>query len=83
MLTVTIAQFHNQVLVEYEKNVFSEYHNGSSDKNIFGDPTNFVLNDRADKVKEGAVQPSLEYLYEWIKVESREIDVNNDVFISL
>jgi len=68
------AQFHNQVCVEYEKNVFSEYHNSSNGKNIFSDPTNFALIERVDKIKTASSQPSLEYLYEWIKVESREIE---------
>ena len=71
-----IAQFHTQVCVEYEKNIFSEYHNHSNEKNIFSDPTNFVLNERIEKIKGASSQPSLEYLYEWIKVESREIEVN-------
>jgi len=72
----SIAQFHNQVCVEYEKNVFAEYHNSSNGKNIFNDPTNFVMAERVDKIKQASSQPSLEYLYEWIKVESREIEVN-------
>jgi len=56
--------------------VFSEYHNSSNGKNIFSDPTNFALIERVDKIKTASSQPSLEYLYEWIKVESREIEVN-------
>jgi len=68
------ANFHNQVCVEYEKNVFSEYHNHSNNKNVFDDPSNFVLIERVDRIKQASSQPSLEYLYEWIKAESREIE---------
>ncbi len=30
--------------------------------------------ERVDRIKGAATQPSLEYLYEWIKAESREIE---------
>lgn len=70
-----LALFHNNVCLEYEKNVFSEYHNNTAGKNVFTDPNNIVLNEKADKIKAAVHEPSLEYLYEWLKIESREIDV--------
>lgn len=68
------ALFHNNVALEYEKHVFSEYHNNAAGKNVFSDPNNIALNDRADKIKAAVHEPSLEYLYEWLKIESREIE---------
>jgi hypothetical protein len=41
------------------------------------------LNDRADKIKQAVHEPSLEYLYEWIKIESREIEVDNFPLIGI
>ena len=70
------ATFHNQVCTEYEKNVFSEYHNNTSGKNIFTSPANEKIGENVDKIKLASTQPSLEYLYEWIKLESREIEVD-------
>jgi len=68
------ATFHNQVCTEYEKNVFSEYHNNTAGKNIFTCATNENIGENVDKIKLASTQPSLEYLYEWIKIESREIE---------
>ena len=81
LTTNILALFHNNVCLEYEKNVFSEYHNNTPGKNVFSDPNNIALNDRADKLKQAVHEPSLEYLYEWLKIESREIEVHNLVLM--
>lgn len=67
--------FHNQVCVEYEKNVFSEYHGNAQGKNVFAAVESPDLVEKADKIKQASNTPSLEYLYEWLKIECGEIEV--------
>jgi len=60
------------ILVDYEKNVLSEYMGNSDAKHIFTDPNN-DMKDQLDQIKHAAINPSIEYVYEWIKQEAREI----------
>jgi len=57
---------------EYEKNVFSEYHGNKENKGVFSDPQNSKIIEKIEELKE---QQSVEYFYEWIQIEGRDIEV--------
>ncbi len=60
--------------MQFEKAILTEYHGGDETKNAFYGPNGSTLYQFAEKVEEGSKRPSLEYLEEWIKAESREIE---------
>ena len=61
---------------EYEKNVLAEYHNHHSGKSVFLDAEDSKTNVAIGKFDEIQKEDSIEYLYEWIKTESRDIQVD-------
>jgi len=63
---------HNMMSDEYEKSVFSEYHGRKEDKGVFSDPSN---TQNVAKLEELQDKQSLEYFYEWIQIEGRDIEV--------
>ena len=65
-------------MLEYEKTVLVEYTGNKDGKNVFHDPTNFKLKESFEKLKSANQTPSVEFIYEWIKQESREIEVRTN-----
>ncbi len=61
--------------MQYDKVVLSELHGGDETLNVFYGPKGASLYQHAEKVEEGSKRPSLEYIEEWIKAESREVEV--------
>jgi hypothetical protein len=69
--------------MEYEKNVFSLYHNKTEGKNVFTGDQYTELMEHAAKIDTASTGASIEYLEEWYKAESREFEVNKTLlFIS-
>lgn len=66
------GNFLNYIMPEYEKTAVAEY-SGSETKFIFADQNNLSLKESVERVKAMSARPSLEYYYEWVKQESREI----------
>jgi len=61
--------------MQYEKTVFSHFSGGDESMNVFFDAKAPNLQQFANSVEEGAKKPSVEYIDEWIKAESREVEV--------
>ncbi len=61
---------------EYEKYVLAEYHNHHLGKSVFRDEEESKMNVNMGKFDEIQKEDSIEYLYEWIKMESRDIQVD-------
>lgn len=74
---------NNQVTMEYEKNVFSLYHNKTEGKNVFIAETSSGLTEHAAKIDAASQGASIEYLEEWYKAESREFEVKFDYLFFL
>jgi len=52
-----------------------EYTNQRDSKNIFNDPNAIEMKEAVDRIKAAAGRPSVEYIFEWVKQEAREIEV--------
>lgn len=66
--------FHQIACVGYEKNILDQYHENKTSINVFSNPEN-NLDERIEKVREGAERESIEYICEWIASEKTEVEV--------
>ena len=58
---------------EYEKYVFSEYHDNQEERNVYLNASDITKDVKIDRVEELQKEDTVECLYEWIKAEGRDI----------
>jgi len=63
-------------LNDYEKRVFMEYTNNDESKNVVFSENSSKMNESVLNIKEASSRRSVENIYEWIRQESREVEVN-------
>jgi len=68
------AFLNGLVTMQYEKTVFSHFSGGDENLNVFYGAQATNLQQFANVVEEGSKRPSIEYIDEWMKAETREIE---------
>jgi len=73
--TNRLVAFDKMMTTEYEKAVFSVYHDNQEEKNVYLNASDNTKDMKVDKIDELQKEDTVECLYEWIKAEGRDIAV--------
>jgi len=75
-LKENLGLFHETVCVQYEKNIFNEYHDHTENGKVFSDSQNSKISSNASNFASSGKKETIEFLEKWVEFESGEVEVD-------